>query len=176
MFFNPWYVCHDIDINILWPASFVKFPWHYWTEFGQSWKDLMKTLRSHGNLQSLKDLINGANIGSYAFKFKRLVILNVRDVKNEFIDEQANAIFERCVNSIFYLFKKWKKYDSKVRAYHCSIMYQVHLSLTELRRQCCTDFQTVCLFHSGKDRCTWYMWSNDMFVLLNFNLMKFHQI
>ena len=65
----------------------------------------MKTLRSHGNLQSLKDLINGANIGSYAFKFKRLVILNVYDVKNEFIDEQANAIFERCVKA-FSIFLK----------------------------------------------------------------------
>ena len=114
----------------------------------------MKTLRSHGSLQSLEDLINGANIGSYAFKFKRLVILNVHDVKNEFIDEQANAIFERSVNNILYLFKKWKKYDPKVRAYHCSITYRVHLSLTELHRQCCADFQTVCLCNSGKDRCT----------------------
>ena len=56
--------CHNM--NIFWPASFVKFPWHCWTEFIQSWKDLMKTLRSHGNLQSLTDLINGANIGTHS--------------------------------------------------------------------------------------------------------------
>ena len=48
-------------MNIFWPASFLKFPWHYGTEFSQSWKDLTKTLQSHGNLQSLTDLINGAN-------------------------------------------------------------------------------------------------------------------
>ena len=65
-FFNPSYVCHDIDMKIFWPASFVKFPLYYWTEFSQSWKDLMKTLRSHGNLQSLTDLINGTNIGTYS--------------------------------------------------------------------------------------------------------------
>ena len=64
LIFNPSYICHDM--NIFWPASFVKFPWHCWTEFIQSWKDLMKTLQSHGNLQSLTDLINGANIGTHS--------------------------------------------------------------------------------------------------------------
>ena len=63
---GPSMVFHDIDMNIFSPASFVKFPWHYWTEFSQSWKDLTKTLRSHGNLQSLTDLINGANIGTHS--------------------------------------------------------------------------------------------------------------
>ena len=47
-------------MRIFWPASFVKFPWHCWTEFSQSWKDLMKTLRGPENLQSLTDL-SGAN-------------------------------------------------------------------------------------------------------------------
>ena len=61
LIFDPSYVCHDIDINIIWPASFVKFHCHYWTEFSQSWKDVTKTLRCHGNLQLLTDLINGAN-------------------------------------------------------------------------------------------------------------------
>ena len=89
----------------LWFASFVKFLWHYWTEFSQSWKDLRKTLRSHENFLSLKDLINGANI--YSFKFNwRLVILNVHDVKNESINEQEHAILEKCVNSILYFLKK----------------------------------------------------------------------
>ena len=52
-------------MNIFWPASFVKFPWHYWTEFSQSWKDLRKTLRSHENFWSLTDL-SGANIGIHS--------------------------------------------------------------------------------------------------------------
>ena len=56
-------VCHDM--NIFWPAPFVKFPWHCWTEFSQSWKDLRKTLQSHENLQSLTDL-SGANIGIHS--------------------------------------------------------------------------------------------------------------
>ena len=42
----------------------------------------------------------------YSFKFKRLVILNVHDVKNQSINKQEHAVFERCVNSIFYLHKK----------------------------------------------------------------------
>ena len=37
---NPSCVCHDM--NIFWPASFVTFPWRYWIEFIQSWKDLRK--------------------------------------------------------------------------------------------------------------------------------------
>ena len=38
-------------------------------------------------------------------KFKRLVILNVHDMKNQSINEQDHAVLERCVNSIFYLHK-----------------------------------------------------------------------
>ena len=63
--------CHNM--NIFWSASFVKFPWHCWTEFSQSWKDLRKTLRSHENLRSLTDLSDG-NIGIHS---------NVHDVKNQ---------------------------------------------------------------------------------------------
>ena len=62
-YFNPLYFCHDM--NIFWPASFVNFPWHCWTEFSQSWKDLRITLRSHENFQSLTDL-SGANIGIHS--------------------------------------------------------------------------------------------------------------
>ena len=63
MFSHLYMVCHDIDINIFWPACFVKTLWHYWTGFNQSWK----TLRSHGNLQSLlTGLINVANIGTHS--------------------------------------------------------------------------------------------------------------
>ena len=60
LIFNPSYVCHDIDMDIFWPvqpASFVKFPWHYRRELSLSWKDLTKTLQSHGKRQSLTDLI-----------------------------------------------------------------------------------------------------------------------
>ena len=63
----------------------------------------MKTLQSHGNLQSLTDLINGANIGTHSSSRD---ILNVHDVKNQSINEQEIAIFERCVNSILYILKK----------------------------------------------------------------------
>ena len=52
-------------MKIFWPASFVKFPWHCWTEFSQSWKDLRKKLWSHENLPSLTDL-SGPNIGFHS--------------------------------------------------------------------------------------------------------------
>ena len=39
-------------------------------------------------------------------------------------------------------------------------MHRVHVSLSELHRQCRADFE----LNSGKDRCTSYMWSNDVFV------------
>ena len=42
----------------------------------------------------------------YSFKFKRLVILNVQDVKNQSINEQEQAILGRFVNSILCLLKK----------------------------------------------------------------------
>ena len=60
---NPSYVCHDM--NIFCPASFVKFPWRFWTEISQYWKDLKKTLQIHENLGSLTDL-SGANVGFHS--------------------------------------------------------------------------------------------------------------
>ena len=49
-------------------------------------------------------------------------------------------------------------------------MCRLHLSLSELYRQCCADFKiSTTLYNSGKDRCTQYMWSNDMSVLWNCN-------
>ena len=49
-------------------------------------------------------------------------------------------------------------------------MYGVHLSLSELYRQCCADLnQHNILCNSGKDRCARYMWSNDMFAFWNCN-------
>ena len=63
LIFSPSYVCHNI--NIFWPARFVKFPWRCWAEFSQSWKEVRKTLKSHKNLRSLTDL-SGAKIGFHS--------------------------------------------------------------------------------------------------------------
>ena len=71
--FNDWinayfqsFIClPPYDMNIFWPTSYSKFPWHFWTKFSQSWNNLRKTLRSHENLWSLTDL-SGANIGFHA--------------------------------------------------------------------------------------------------------------
>ena len=57
--FNLSYVCDEM--NIFRRASFVKFSWHCCTEFTQSRKYFRKTLRNHGNLQSLTE-VDGANI------------------------------------------------------------------------------------------------------------------
>ena len=90
-------------MNIFWPASFVKFPWHYWTEFSQSWKDLRKTLRSHENLQSLTDL-SGANIGFHSNSRDWLFWVFMMSKINS-VNEQKCAVLARCVNSIFCLYK-----------------------------------------------------------------------
>ena len=105
-------------MSIFWPASFVKFSWRCWTEFSQSWKDLRKTLRSHENLQSLTDL-SGANIGIHSnsrdWLFWMFMMSKIKPLM-----KKRSAVLERCVNSIFYLHKKYQKCDSKVRIYHCS--------------------------------------------------------
>ena len=90
-------------MNIFWPASFVKFPWHYWTEFSQSWKDLRKTLRSHENLWSLTDL-SGANIGFHSNSRDWLFWVFMMSKINS-VNEQKCAVLARCVNSIFCLYK-----------------------------------------------------------------------
>ena len=96
------YVCHDM--KIFWPASFVKFPWYCWTEFIQSWKDLMKTLRSHGNLQSLTDLINGANIGTHSNSRDWLFWMFMMSKINPLM--KKSVLLERYANSILYLHRK----------------------------------------------------------------------
>ena len=65
----------------------------------------------------------------YLFKFKRLVILNVHDVKVQSINEQEHAFLERCVNSILYLHKKYQKCHSKVWTY-CSTCTSTFTSST----------------------------------------------
>ena len=71
--FNDWinayfqsFICSPRrNMNIFWPASRSKFPWHFWTQFRQSWNNLRKTLRSQENLCLLTDL-GGANIGFHS--------------------------------------------------------------------------------------------------------------
>ena len=87
------------------PFIYLPQYWHSWTELSQSWKDLTKTLWSHGNLQSLINVINGANIGTHSSSGE-CFFFNVHDVKNEFINEQGHAILETCINSILYLLNK----------------------------------------------------------------------
>ena len=60
-------------------------------------------------LETLKSCLKSLHLPLlhwYSFIFKRLVILNVHDVKNQSINEQKHVILERCVNSILYLLKK----------------------------------------------------------------------
>ena len=121
-------------MNIFWPASFVKFPWHCWTEFSKSWKDLREILWRPENPQSLTDL-SGASIAIHSnSRIGYLTILNVHDVKDQYINEQERAVLERCVfNSIFYLHKNSKnaipKYKHIISLLH---VYRVHLLLPEL--------------------------------------------
>ena len=116
LIFNPSYVWQDMDIY--WPASFVKFPWHCWKKFSRSWKDLRKLLQSHENLKSLTDL-SGANIGIHSNSGDRLFWIFMMSKINPLMNK--SAVLERCVNSILYFYKKQQKCDSKVWTYHCSI-------------------------------------------------------
>ena len=99
--FNPSYVCHDMIIFM--PESFVKFPWRYWAEFSQSWKDLRKILQSHENLQSLTNL-SVANIGIHSNSRECLFWMFIMS-KNQSINKKEHVVLERCVKSILYLHK-----------------------------------------------------------------------
>ena len=63
LFFNPSYVCHDM--NIFWSASFITFLWRCWTEFSQFGKDLRKIFRSLENIWLVTHL-SGVYIGFYS--------------------------------------------------------------------------------------------------------------
>ena len=152
-------------MNIFWPASFVKFPWHYWTEFSQSWKDLTKTLRSHGNLQWLTDLINGANISTYSnsrdWLFCMLMISKMNPLMNK------SMLFWKHVETAFSIFLKsrWNtipKYEHIIAPHVSSTSIFTRIVQTVL---CWFKSAQHCLCNSGNYRCTRYMWSNDMFVL-----------
>ena len=92
----PWYKHFLVSI-------FVPFPWRCWTEFSQSRKDLRKTFQSHENIQFIQKIWV---LHWFLFKFKRLVILNAHDVKNQSINEQKRGVLAKFVNSILYLHKK----------------------------------------------------------------------
>ena len=53
------------------------------------------------------------------------------------------------------------------------MFYQIHFwcSILHLMKSA-----QHCLYNSGKSRCTWYMWSNDMLVLWNFITAIFMKI
>ena len=69
-------------------------------------------------------------------------------------------------------------YNSKVRTYHCSTCIKyIYLY------QNCTDSVVLIsksaqhfMYNFGKDRCTRYIWSNDMFVLWNRIFLHFKKI
>ena len=75
-------------MNIFRPACLSKFPWCFWTEFSQFWKNLMKTLRSHENLWSLTDL-SGANIGFHSnsrdWLFRMFMMSKINPLMNKSI-------------------------------------------------------------------------------------------
>ena len=101
LIFNPSYACHDM--NVFWPTSFVKFPWHCWTKFSQSWND---SLRSHKNLRSLTLIISGLTLlvgfhsNSRDWLFWVYTMSRINPLMN------CCAVLVRCVNSIIYLYKK----------------------------------------------------------------------
>ena len=86
---------------------------------------------------------------------------------------------------MFYLLHFWlstlhsmkSHYNSKVRTYCSTCIKYIYLY------QNCTDSVVLisksaqhCLYNSGKDRCTRYMWSNNMFVVWNPILLFFMKI
>ena len=128
--FNPSYVCHDM--NIFWPASFVKFPWHCWTEFSQSWKDLRKTLQSHENLRSLTDLTL-AFIQIQDWLFWMFMMSKINPLMNK------SVLFSKAVWAVFSIFIK----NSRNAIPKYEHIIAPHLSSTStITRivQCCADF------------------------------------
>ena len=145
-FFNPSYICHDM--NIFWPASFVKFPWCCCTKFNQSWKDLRKTLvfvqiHKTGYFEcswcpkkkkKKKFIINKqkrAVSAASALLDHLLTELYLQNwvprlqVLHSFLNNGLTwyvhlKVLARYVNSILYLPKKYQKYDAKGWTYHCS--------------------------------------------------------
>ena len=101
LIFNPSYVCHNM--NIFWQASFAKFPWHCWTEFRQSWKDLRKTLQSHENIWSLTDL-SGANIGIHSKSRDWLFWMFIMPKINPLMNK--SLLFWKDVKTVFSIFIK----------------------------------------------------------------------
>ena len=113
-------------------------------------------------------IIDRSNIGIHSDS--RLVILNVHDVKNQSINEQQHAILERCVNSISIFLKSSRnaipKYEHMIALHALSTFIFTRIVQTVVL---ISKSAQHCLYNSRKDRCTQHMWSNDLFVLCNYN-------
>ena len=137
LIFNPSYVCHNM--NIFWPASFTKLPWHYWTEFNQSWKELRKILQSHENLWSLTD-ISGANIGIHSNSRDWLFLMFMMPKINPLMNK--SLLFWKDVKRVFSIFIKIAEMQFQSTDISLLHMYQVHVSSTSTFTrivQCCAD-------------------------------------
>ena len=128
-----------ILMDIFWPVqptSFVKFPcWHYWREFSLSWKDLAKALQSHGKLQSLTDLIHGANIDTHSnsrdWLFWMFMMSKINPLMNKcmLFWKDAQTAFSICLKSSRNMIPRHRH----IIARHV----WVHLSLPGLYRWLC---------------------------------------
>ena len=140
LIFNPSHVCYNIDMDIFspaQPASFVKFHWHYWREFSLSWKDLTKTLQSHGKLQSLTDLIHGANIDTHSnsrdWLFWMFIMSKINPLTNKCV------LFWKDVQTVFSIFIKNSR--NAIPKYEHIIAPSVSSTSTFTRNVgCCADF------------------------------------
>ena len=121
-------------MNIFWPASFVKFPWHYWTEFSQSWKDLRKTLRSHENLRSLTDL-SGVYIGFHSNSRDWLICMFMMSKINPLMNK--SALFWKYLQTAFSIL--WKNSRNAIPKYEHIIAPHVSTIYIYLLCQNCTD-------------------------------------
>ena len=132
-FFNPSYVCHDM--NIFWSACFVKFPWHCWTEFSQSWK----TLQSHENLQPFTNLSDA-----------RLVFIQIQEngcFECSWCQKSIHCksvLFWKDVKTVFSIFIKISR--NAIPKYDHIITPHVSSTSTFIRIvRCCADFIGVVL-------------------------------
>ena len=123
------------DMNIFWPASFVKFPWYRWTESNQSWKGLRKTLWSHENLQSLTDL-SGANIGIHSNSRDWLFWMFIMPKINPLMNK--SLLFWKDLKTVFSIFIKNSR--NAIPKYGYIIAPHVSSTSTFTRIvQCCAD-------------------------------------
>ena len=113
-------------------SIFVKFPWHCWTEFSQSWKDLRKTFWSHENLRSLTDL-SSANIGIHS---------NLQDwLFWMFLMSKMNPLMNKSMLFLFFLigipchYEAWSyenEKEAQKRLQHIGNMFRKNLQFKDV--------------------------------------------